>query len=308
MQMNRLEDLVLFAEVVEHSGFSAAARHLGLQRSKLSRRIVELERRMGVRLLQRNTRQVSLTMAGEQVYAHARALAQEAREAFNVAAEINGEPRGLLRISCSSTLAANALVPVISEFHRQHPNLRVAINAADHYIDLIKERIDLAFRVSSTQLNDSSLILHAVGTVPMIAAGSAALLDRGSALDHPDDIPRLGLLALASSDLETSLDFARSNGEQYRLQYPPRLFCNNMTVLHAAAVGGLGAAVLPLYLCKDDTESGRLVNVLSPESGWEPTASFVYALTPARHGVPLATRLFLRFATPRLEQILSGKS
>src|ERR1700744_4229346 len=104
--MERLDDLLLFAEVVQKAGFAAAARSLGMQRSKVSRRVAELEQRMGVRLLQRNTRCISLTTAGEQIYGHARKLADEARAAFSVAAEMNGEPRGVLRITAPATFSA----------------------------------------------------------------------------------------------------------------------------------------------------------------------------------------------------------
>lgn len=306
MLLNRLEDLALFAEVVEHCGFSAAARHLGVQRSKLSRRIVELEQRMGVRLLQRNTRQVSLTLAGEQVYFHARAMAHEAREAFTVAAEANGEPRGLLRVSCSSTFAAHALVPVVSDFHREYPNLRIAISTADHYSDLIRDRADLTFRVSSAALEDSSLVLRAIGAIPMILAVNPRLLEDRSGLKHPREIPKLGLLALASQDGDASLEFSCRGEDRYLLKHLPQLICNNMTVLHSAVAAGLGAAVLPRYLCGDDVGNGHIVSALDSESGWKPEDSFVYTLIPARIGVPLMTRLFLEFATPRLEVILSG--
>ncbi len=304
--MKRLEDLVLLVEVVEQSGFSAAARSLGLQRSKLSRRISELERRMGVRLLQRNTRRISLTHAGEQVYAHARVLAHAAQEAFSAAANINDEPQGLLRIACSATFAANALIPVVSAFHRAYPHVRIAINAADQYTDLISDRIDLAFRVSSSPLGDSSLVMRPIGAMPMILAASPRLVKRVSGLKHPLDASRFGLMALTLQDGDHALAFSRPGGDTVSLNQLPSLICNNMSVLQAAVAASFGIAILPRYLCRDMLDSGKIINALDPASGWEPADSFAYTLMPARHGMPATTRLFLEFAVPRLRAILAA--
>ncbi|VWD07434.1 LysR family transcriptional regulator [Burkholderia lata] len=303
--MERLEDLLFFAEVVEHAGFSAAARSLGLPRSKLSRRIAELEARMGVRLLQRNTRRVSLTPAGEAVYDHARAIAHEAREAFNVATKFTDEPRGLLRVASSPTIAANALMPVIAAFLARYPALRVLVNAADQSTDVIGERVDLAFRVASAPLDDSSLVMRTVSAMPMVLAASAALVAAHGPLTHPEQIAALGWIALASQDGPRSLRFVRPDDDDYMLRAVPRLMCANMQVLHSAVTAGLGVAALPRYLCTDLLASGKLVDAFAPDSPWRPDASFVVALMPNRQGITLTTRVFLEFATPMLEQILT---
>lgn len=307
--VDRLEDLLFFAEIVDHDGFSAAARNLGLQRSKLSRRIAELEQRMGVRLLQRNTRHISLTSAGEQVYSHARILAQEARAAFNIASELYGEPRGVLRVACSSTLAANALISVVSRFCRQYPHVRIVINAADQIVDLVSERADLAFRVSSTPLDDSSLITRVITPVPMVMAMSADLLRmrQGKLLLHPSEVPELGLIALAAHDGIKKIDFSQSGKNRYRLRHLPRLMCGNMSVLLSAVGAGLGVAALPRYLCLTAIAHGQLVDAFDPQSEWQPDASQLYSLMPTRRGVSFTTRLFLDFATPLLEKIVSAQ-
>jgi DNA-binding transcriptional LysR family regulator len=144
--LERLDDLVLFKHVVEAGGFAAAARNLGMQRSKLSRRIAELEQRMGVRLLQRNTRRMAMTDAGQRVYHHACAVAQEARAAFDIAAELKGEVRGTLRITCPVSFAGAALMPVIREFCDLNPHVNVAIDASDRMSDLVAARAGKGLR------------------------------------------------------------------------------------------------------------------------------------------------------------------
>jgi len=307
MPMNRLEDLILFAEVVERSGFSAAARSLGMQRSKLSRRIAELEKRMGVRLFQRNTRRVSMTQAGELVYAHARTISDEVRQAFNVVESIGNEPRGTLRITCSATFASNALLPVVSEFRETYPFVRFSINASDNYVDLISDKVDLAFRVSSGPLDDSSLIVRTICDLPMVLAAHPRLLQGPSGLPHPKDAAGMDLLGLTLKDQEYEVWFQHSQGERFALSGTPILVCNNMSTLQEATLAGLGIAVLPGYLCQEAMRKGLLVNVLSPRSGWNPTDSSAYALMPARHGLPFTTRIFMDFSLPRLKRILTSK-
>ncbi len=193
--MQRLDDLLLFAEVVERKGFAAAARSLALQRSKVSRRIGELEQRMGIRLLQRNTRRVSLTSAGEQVYVHARAIAQEARAAFNTAAELHGEPRGLFRLTCPLPFATHILTQLVAEFSQLHPQLRVLVDASDRTVDLVAEAFDLAFRAHQAPLDDSSLIATPIGAVPMSIVLAPHLMPSRASLSHPDQLLKYGLLA-----------------------------------------------------------------------------------------------------------------
>jgi DNA-binding transcriptional LysR family regulator len=195
IRMERLDDLMLFAEVVQRMGFAAAARSLGMQRSKLSRRVAELEERMGVRLLQRNTRRVSLTPAGERIYGHARTLVNEARAAFNVAAELNGEPRGVMRISSPASLAAVSLMPIVAEFCRQYPHLQVLVDTRYRQGDLVAEGFELAFCIQSTPLEDSSMVARFIGDVPMMVACSPTLLERHGKLLHPSQLPVFSLLA-----------------------------------------------------------------------------------------------------------------
>lgn len=302
--MERLDDLVLFKHVVEAGGFAAAARNLGMQRSKLSRRIAELEQRMGVRLLQRNTRRMAMTDAGQRVYHHACAVAQEAKAAFDIAAELKGEVRGTLRITCPVSFAGAVLMPVIREFCDVHPHVNVAIDASDRMSDLVGENFEVAFRMSSTPFADSSLVARTIGEVPMCMAAHPALLQGQAAIAHPDDLRRFDLLAHSGHDTARGLAFTHPAEGRRLLQFTARLLSGNMSVLHAAVLNGLGLACLPRYLCAPYLAAGHLVDVFDVQDktrgGWQPEPVKAYALMPASRGMTLATRSFLDFCIARL--------
>ncbi|EFF74219.1 transcriptional regulator, LysR family [Achromobacter piechaudii ATCC 43553] len=190
--LNQLDDLLLFSEVVAKGGFSAAARVLNMQRSKLSRRVAELEARLGVRLLQRNTRRVSLTPMGEQIYVHAQAVAREARTVSDLAASMGDTPSGLLRITAPSPLAVTLLGDMVARFCIAHPGVRVLLDTRDEIIDLVGEGYDLAFRAMGAPLTDSRLIgreLALVPPTPSARPGGAA----AAGARHPGQSAHLAL-------------------------------------------------------------------------------------------------------------------
>lgn len=303
--MQKLDDLLLFAEVVEHAGFSAAARNLGVQRSKLSRHIAELENRIGVRLLHRNTRSVVLTPAGEEVYIHAKALKQAAQNAFAVATDLAGDPKGTLRVGCSSTFAQEALLPILDLFLRQHPKIRLIINTSDHNIDLISAQVDLVFRISSKLLNDSSLIIRPVCELPMVLVASQNYMSDKEKIKFPEQLKQLNFIALGVQKNLISQIFTSQNNELNTVLLEPYISCGNMSVLKSAVQQGMGVAVLPRYLCVNELKSGQFVNVLESDSPWSPQASLVNALIPTRQNILLATKLFLDFSIPRLRHKLN---
>jgi DNA-binding transcriptional LysR family regulator len=307
LKMERLEDLLLFAEVVHKAGFAAAARSLGMQRSKVSRRVAELEHRLGVRLLQRNTRRVSLTTVGEQIYDHARKLADEARAAFKVAAEMNGVPRGVLRITAPATFSAEALMPVIAEFCRLYPQVDFLIDTRNWVPDLIAEGFDLGFCAQTGPLADSSLVARTIGEVPMIMAISPTLLEQCGQLSHPDQLSRFRLFARAAQAGAKALWFVHPRQGGHAIEYTPHVMTGSVAVLQAAVIARMGAACMPRHLCKDALRANQLVDVFNLQTGWQPESTTMYAMLPARQGATVSTRLFLEFALPKLALTLRNE-
>ncbi|MCH7314402.1 LysR substrate-binding domain-containing protein [Acinetobacter sp. ANC 3882] len=305
--MEKLDDLLLFAEVVEQAGFSAAARHLGLQRSKLSRHIVALENRIGVRLFHRNTRNVVLTPAGEEVYIHAKALKQAAHNAFAVATDLAGDPKGILRIGCSPTFAQAALVPILHSFMRQHPKIKIILNTADHNIDLISAQVDLVFRISSKPLQDSSLIIRPVCELSMILVASPHYMRDKQKIKHPEELTTMNFIALEFHKKIVHREFLHQTNELVNLQLEPYVSCGNMSILKSIVLQDLGVAIMPTYLCIEELKSGQLVEVFESDTQWFLRDSLVNALIPTRQNVLLATKLFLDFSIPLLRQELTRK-
>ncbi|WP_312431836.1 LysR substrate-binding domain-containing protein [Achromobacter sp.] len=293
--VHRLEDLLLFSEVVEKGGFSAAARVLNMQRSKLSRRVAELEARLGVRLLQRNTRRVSLTPMGEQIHAHAQALAREARSVFDLAASIGDVPAGMLRITAPASLASRVLGGLVARFCVDHPRVRVLLDTRDQIIDLVGEGYDLAFRAQASSLTDAKLNALEIAPVPLALVCSPAMAR--SAPRHPRDLAALPLLAHGTQDGPHTWRLTGPAGEMESVEFQPRSLSSNMDTLRAMAGAGLGVALVPRYLCGPELDQGGLAHILP---GWSAAPARIYAVMPARCGEPLALKRFLEYVAAEL--------
>jgi len=293
--VHRLEDLLLFSKVVEKGGFSAAARVLNMQRSKLSRRVAELEARLGVRLLQRNTRRVSLTPMGEQIHAHAQALAREARSVFDLAASIGDVPAGMLRITAPASLASRVLGGLVARFCVDHPRVRVLLDTRDQIIDLVGEGYDLAFRAQASSLTDAKLNALEIAAVPLALVCSPAMAR--SAPRHPRDLAALPLLAHGTQDGPHTWRLTGPAGEMESVEFQPRSLSSNMDTLRAMAGAGLGVALVPRYLCGPELDQGGLVHILP---GWSAAPARICAVMPARCGEPLALKRFLEYVAAEL--------
>ena len=162
--MEDLNDMLYFAEVADRGGFAAAARTLGVPKSRLSRRILAFETRLGVRLLQRTTRKLSLTEAGERCHRHCVAMRDQAEAAIDAVAQVQGEPRGTLRVACPVTLAQTNLGPILHLFMARYPLVRIDMRVSNRVVDLVEEGVDVALRVRSSLEDSGSLVVKNFGT------------------------------------------------------------------------------------------------------------------------------------------------
>ena len=190
-ELHDLNDMAYFAKVVEHGGFSAAARALGLQTSLLSRRLSALEARLGVRLLQRSTRRIALTDIGDRYLQHCKALLAQAQAAQAVVDATRETPRGLVRMSCPPGLLENGVGRVVARYLADWPEVRLQVEATNRRVDVIEEGFDLALRVRRPPLDDSGLVVRPLSTGSAILVGSPALLQRCGRPTGPDDLARV---------------------------------------------------------------------------------------------------------------------
>jgi DNA-binding transcriptional LysR family regulator len=294
--MRDFNDLQFFVAVVHNHGFSAAARMLGVPKSRVSRRVALLEERLGVRLLDRTTRGLGLTEVGQQVFEHARAAIIEAESAEEAALRMQSEPRGLVRLSCPLGLQA-AIAGPLPGFLAAHPQLRVQCIATNRRVDLINDGIDVAIRVRERLDTDADLQVKRVGVSRRILVASPKLLATADAPTSPADLANFPVLYQEERGGGT-WHLTAENGDTISVTVEPRLASDSFDVLMAAACQGAGIALLPARYCEEALFSGALVRVLPQWSGTDGILHLVFA---SRRGMLPGVRAVIDFAAAALK-------
>jgi DNA-binding transcriptional LysR family regulator len=294
--MRDFNDLQFFAAVVTHRGFSAAARALGLPKSRVSRRVALLEERLGVRLLDRTTRGIGLTEVGQQVFEHARAAVIEAEAAEEAALRMQAEPRGLVRLSCPLGLQS-AITASMAAFLSSYPLLRLQCVVTNRRVDLIHEGVDVAIRVRVRLDTDADLQVKQIGTSRRILVASPRLLANKDEPTTPAELPAFPILHQEQQGGNTWF-LTAENGDTSSVAIEPRLATGSFDVLIAAACQGAGIALLPAAQCRDALGSGALVRVLPQWSGIDGIVHLVFA---SRRGMLPSVRAVIDFAAAALK-------
>jgi DNA-binding transcriptional LysR family regulator len=287
-----LNNLYFFAKVADSGSYTAAAKALGLQTSKLSRRIAALETELGVRLINRTTRRLSLTEAGKTFHRHCLALLDEAQAAKDAMSRILASPQGLVRISCPTGLLQGGIADIFAQFLANYPRVRIALDATNRRVDVVDEGLDLAIRVRPPPLEDSDLAMRAFGPSEVIVAASPELIAAYGEPQSLEDVARMPTLSMGSAGERSAWRFLGANGEAIELTHSPRLCTDDLFTLRRAAVQGIGAVLLPLLLVADDLESGALVRLLP---SLKAQAGIMHAVFPSRRGMVPAVRALLDF-------------
>ena len=290
--MQDFNDMAYFAEVVDKGGFAAAGRSLAIPKSRLSRRIAELESRLGARLLQRTTRKLSLTAVGERVYRHCVAMREQAQAVDEVVAMSHTEPRGTIRVACPVTLAQTTVSPVVALFLARHPQVNIDMRVSNRVVDLVEEGFDVALRVRASLDDSGSMVVKNLGPTFTLLVASPRLIARQGQPQSPRDLEQLETVSMAAIDGRASWHLRGPDGEFFTLHHQPRLIADDLLTLKQAACDGLGLAVIPDYLCHEDLQSGALI---LPLPGWSPPQAIVHAVFPSRRGLVPAVRQFLDF-------------
>jgi DNA-binding transcriptional LysR family regulator len=290
--MQDLNDMLYCAEVVGRGGLVAAARALGVPKSKLSRRVAELESRLGVRLLQRTTRKLSLTEAGELYHRHSVAVREEAEAATEALAMVQTEPRGTIHIVCPLTVAQTTLGPLIPRFMQAHPQVRIEMEVSNRVVDLVQEGVDVALRVRQTLEESGSVVVKKLGTSYGRLVASPAQLKREGRPQSVEELTKLSTVAMSSTDGKSSWKLIGPNGREHDFQHRPIYTADDLMTLKYAVMQGTGASIIPDYMCRRDIERGDLEIVL-PE--WSPRPGIMHAVFPSRRGLVPAVRRFLDF-------------
>ena len=290
--MQDLNDMLYFAEVVDRGGFAAAGRALGLPKSKLSRRVAELENRLGVRLLQRTTRKLSLTEAGERYHRHCVAMREEAEAAEEAVAIAQSEPHGTIRVTCPVTLAQSTISHLVPVFLARYPKVRIDMQVSNRVVDLVQEGVDVALRVRPSLDDSGSLIVKKLGTSQALLVASPQQLARQGRPASIEELQRLSTVAMSAADGRASWRLLGPGGREHDFQHRPAYTADDLLSLKCAVLQGTGICILPDYMCGQELQEGLLETVLP---GWAQQPWIIHAVFPSRRGLLPSVRRFLDF-------------
>ncbi|CAH1654264.1 LysR family transcriptional regulator [Hyphomicrobiales bacterium] len=287
--MQDLNELAFFAAVVSHGGFAAAGRALGLPKSKLSRRVAQLETRLGIRLIERSSRHFRVTDIGKAFFERCRSVLAELESAEALVAEAHGVPRGLVRFACPTGLI-EPLNPALRDYLVVHPQVRLQVIASNRRIDLIEERVDLALRVRTSLDSDAALTMRTLGRSRRVLLASPALAERLAGLGDVAEIARAPTLSSVEGAMHDQWQLVGPAGMSRTILHEPRLASSDFGLLREAAMAGIGIALLPDHICWQAMQDGRLVQ-LWPD--WYAQEGVIHLVFTARRGLPPAVRALI---------------
>lgn len=284
--MLNLNDLFVFVQVVKHGGVAAAGRALGVPKSTLSKRLSELEKAIGVRLIQRTSRSFAVTEIGRDFHRHAAAMLIEAEAAEDVIKGRLAEPSGTVRITASLPIAQFRLAPLLPRLAVTYPKIRVVLDVSDRLVDIVQEGFDIAIRNHFAPLPDTDLVQRRIHDDPAWLVASADYIGKKGMPSRPGEANGLdGLMASPSDRVWTLHD---GQGAVADVEPLPRYVANETVSLLEAAKAGLGVACLASSFCARLIESGALVRILP---GWTARGVTTTLLMPHRRGLLPSVRV-----------------
>ena len=296
--MDQLAALRLLVAIADTGSFTRAARKLDISRAMASRHILELEARLGARLMQRTTRRVALTEAGAQYVERCRELIAGLEEAEREVTSRAAEPVGRLRISAPMSFGIAHIAPLLKQFATANPRLNFDLVLNDRFVDLVEEGYDIAIRIG--RLADSTLIARRIASTRLVAAAAPSYLRSAGTPRDPADLTTHECLLYAYTAEREVWPFTGSDGQR-DIRVSGRVVCNNAQALSAMAAAGLGIVLAPDFILAPALSSGQLVEILA-DHAIEPLG--IYAVHPSLAHVPLKVRAFVDFLSARF----SGKS
>lgn len=288
--MHDLNDLYFYVQAVEHGGFAPAGRALDEPKSKLSRRIAALEERLGVRLIQRSTRQFRVTEIGQIYYRHCKAMLIEAEAAEQAVAQVHAEPCGTVRLTCPITLLHVHVSQMLADFMIRYPQVTVQLEATNRRVDVLGEGVDLAIRVWPRPFEDSDLAHRVLSERGQCLVASPELLETRGRPESPAELARWPCLAHSGPEQSFRWTLTGPGGAQIEQAFVPRYITRDMLALQVAARAGVGVVQLPLLMVQDDLADGRLVQVLSD---WHPRPEIIHVVFASRRGLLPAVRCLI---------------
>ena len=292
--MDRFNALATFVKVVEQGSFARAADRLSVSTSAVSRQVAELEAHLDVRLLNRTTRRLSLTEAGQAFYERCVQLLADLEETESSVRSTAVEPKGTLRVTCGVTFGERYLAPAIAEFAGLHPQVSFDVDLSDRVVDLVEEGFDLAIRIGP--VGNQALVSRRIGSTQFVCCASPAYLARHPAPVTPADLEQHACLGYTYAAVTSAWTFESRDGTRHTPRILPRHRLNNGRMLAELAAAGLGIVLEPDFIVAPEVRSGRLQRLLAD---YQPPRSPIAAVYPSRRHLSAKVRSFVDFLAAR---------
>lgn len=270
----------IFLEVANQQSFAGAAKTLGITGPAASKQVMALEDELGVKLLHRTTRMVSLTDEGAVYYERARHAMEELKEAAEQVGDMKSSPKGLLKINAPISFGQAHLLPVLSGFARKYPDVTMEVSFDDRMVDVVADGYDMVIRIGV--LNDSSLAVKQLGPCPILVVASAAYLKEHGTPKTPADLKNHRLITYSHQGSSTEWKYKDRHGKTGSVRVGGAFRANNAAMMLQAALDGIGIAILPAFVCATDIKAGQLVQLLKGYDTW-PERHITALMPPSRH-------------------------
>ncbi|MCK3656926.1 hypothetical protein A4G19_14775 [Pasteurellaceae bacterium Macca] len=285
-----LNELYLFAQVVDAHGFSAASRKLNISKATISRRIAKLEQRLGVKLIQRNTYQFKITHIGELYYRHCVALATEAEAAQELIDQHSSEPQGMVRFSCPKELMDMFVGKMVVAFMQRYPKVKIHVENTNRRVDVVQERLDFAIRVRPFPLPNSDLVVKTFMDSRLVLVANPNLVAKP--VETLADLAQYP--SLSGQTAEHFWLFYHDESQQIqKIHHDPSLSTENLYLLTEATLNSIGIVAIPYVCVKNELARGDLIEVLP--QGWRMEQGKIHAAYPSRRGMLPAVALLLDY-------------
>ena len=295
--MDRIQAIRLFVRVVDLGSFSKAAAEIGIGQPAATKQVARLEAQLGSRLLHRSTHGVTPTEIGHLYYEKCRLIAHHVEEAESVAALMQSQVQGALRISTSVAFGRRVMVPLLMRFMKLNPKLQVELNFEDRYADLVEQGIDVAIRMG--RLADSTLGARFLGVNPWVLVAAPEYLKLRGTPRKPADLAKHDALVYSTAQGDARWLFTGTDGKQQAMAVRGPLKSNNLSALLAAARGGMGVAALPWYVAYEAVKAGLVQPLLNE---WKLPSQEIHAVYPSPRQLPAKVSSFVEWLQGQIDE------
>lgn len=296
-----LNQLAIFIRVVDEGSFTAAGKALSVPKSRISRMVADLESSLGVRLLQRSTRQISLTQEGADYYNNCKHLVSEIMDVHTVISDRQDRPHGVLRISVPMVVGSGILGRFVARFQKLYPDVSIEISHTDRQVNLIEEKFDLGLFLG--ELPESSLVARTIAETETLICASPEYIAQHEQLKSPQDLANLDVVKIGEGMQAESYDFIHDDGEQTSVKVNPCIVTNHIAAAMNCIVQGAGVGLVPMFMAGEYILSGRMIPLLTD---WQLKPEPISVVYPSRQYLSLKVRCFIDFLVKEVEELKSA--